>query len=141
MLVSRSSIHQIINRHQLRGPKNNRQEIARQPALAHLQEMKRALPGGGGMPVLFRHRPKYSLRGYPLFRSNGGLHHVVQEARVGCDAVRLLKKTQHSANRERAARWRWFFLVQKCITSDKISRCGCTMVTLMMFLHYNCSFS
>lgn len=83
--------------------------------------MKRALSRGDAMPVLFSHCPKYSLRGYPLLCSSGGLHHVVQEARIGGDAVRLRKNTtQDRAKRERVLVGVIVFLALTYITSDEL---------------------
>lgn len=90
---------------------------------AHLHKMQRALPGHDvGVAVLFRHRSKYSLRGYPLLRCNASLHHVVQEPGVGSDAISLPKNTHHRAKSERVGVS--VFLVQKTIKSDKENCCG-----------------
>ena len=76
--------------------------------------MKRALFADDGMPVLLGHRPKYSLRSYPLLRSDGSVHHVAQEARVGGDAIRLLKNTlsHHSRKSASASALAWSVLSQ-----------------------------
>ena len=63
--------------------------------------MQGALPGNDiGVPVFFRHRSKYGLRGYPLLGCNASLHHVAQEPTVGGDAIRLLNQNRPQQKRE-----------------------------------------